>query len=80
MGKTNPSKPYKQGLPEGQGRNGVSPFKGIDTRVYNTPYPTRLYRRNGVSPFKGIDTQYQYNCYNTKCRNGVSPFKGIDTQ
>ena len=31
LGKTHLSKPYKQGLPEGQGRNGCSPFKGIDT-------------------------------------------------
>ncbi len=31
LGKTHLSKPYKQGLPEGQGRNDVSPLKGIDT-------------------------------------------------
>lgn len=29
LGKTHPSKLYKQGLSEGQGRNGVSPLKGI---------------------------------------------------
>ena len=58
LGKTHPSKPYKQGLPEGQGRNGVSPFKGIDTSFYITHYITQASRRNGVSPFKGIDTWF----------------------
>ena len=34
LGKTYPSNPYKQELPEGQGRNGVSPLKGIDTSIH----------------------------------------------
>ncbi len=56
LGKTHPSKPYKQGLPEGQGRNDVSPLKGIDTFKYSSiifPYSSC---RNDVSPLKGIDT------------------------
>ena len=31
LGKTHSPNPYKQWLPEGQGRNDVSPLKGIDT-------------------------------------------------
>ncbi len=66
LGKTHLSKPYKQGLPEGQGRNGCSPFKGIDTLI-NASYEIHYNRRNGCSPFKGIDTQklgnYKHSLY-----------------
>ena len=36
-----PSKPYKQGLPKWQGRNGCSLFKGIDTVLFPVlpPHP-----------------------------------------
>ncbi len=43
LGKTHPSKPYKQGLPEGQGRNDVSPLKGIDTHKGSIQVP-RMWR------------------------------------
>ena len=41
LGKSHPSKPYKQGLPEGQGRNEESPFKGIDTPLHACLYLRR---------------------------------------
>ena len=63
LGKTHLSKPYKQGLPEGQGRNGCSPFKGIDTKKPITNKIGIITSRNGCSPFKGIDTQCLYSWF-----------------
>ncbi len=40
LGKSHTLKPYKQRLPERQGRNGVSPLKGIDTLASGVPVGT----------------------------------------
>ncbi len=80
LGKTHLSKPYKQGLPEGQGRNDVSPLKGIDTTITCTLL-FRCAGRNDVSPLKGIDTGVAGLGLGVAelGRNDVSPLKGIDT-
>ncbi len=56
LGKTHTLKPYKQGLPGRQGRNEVSPLKGIDTLMVRTNNLCHIFCRNEVSPLKGIDT------------------------
>ncbi len=82
MGKSHTTSPYKQGLEKGQGRNEVSPFKGIDTFQARHFLRPKSRCRNEVSPFKGIDTlrNLQQMLQQCLCRNEVSPFKGIDTQ
>ena len=61
LGKSHTANQHKQGVPEAQGRNDVSPFKGIDTcHVFRQDY-FLWQSRNDVSPFKGIDTSYFTN-------------------
>ncbi len=80
MGKSHTTSPYKQGLEKGQGRNEVSPFKGIDTSSFVSVF-CFFRSRNEVSPFKGIDTHIIDTIIEESFfrRNEVSPFKGIDT-
>ena len=56
LGKSHTANQHKQGVPEAQGRNDGSPFKGIDTLADGFADAVGTGGRNDVSPFKGIDT------------------------